>query len=175
VKNVGMIALPSLVVATLGFCVACGSSKSGAEDSGSGTPVVVNGGFEDGTVSPWSPFHSIEFQVGGAMVHSGKFSLAESSGGGSLYQDVKGLEVGATYEVSAFIAAAPGSTAIAQLAIADTAGKVPAFSPVVTPTTEWQPVSASVAAIAPGTIRIHLYRYSGSGTVYWDDVQIRHK
>ena len=151
----------------------CSSSKRDTENGGQ-IP-LTNGGFEDNVAVPWNPFRSVRARVSNDHVHSGKFGLAQDSGSGSLYQDVKGLEIGATYEVSAYVSSTPDATAPAQLVISDPEGTVPAFSKLIAARPEWQLVAQSVSAIAPGIIRIQLCRYEGSGTIYWDDVQIRRK
>ncbi len=116
---------------------------------------LQNADFEDGGISPWLVYGRVDVKISTNNVHSGKFSLAEESGSGSVYQDVTGLEVGATYRRFSDLFLLPSKvTAPAQLAISDTAGAVPAFSPLLKGQQAWQFFSQSVRAIAPGTIRI---------------------
>ena len=132
---------------------------------------IANPGFEDGNVAPWSPVWEVNARVGTSRAHSGEHSLAER-GTGSVYQDITSLEPGAAYTVDAWVSASPDATAPAQITIYDPTSNVASSSPFVTPGTDWERVSQSFTAGAEGTVRLHLLRGPGSGTVYWDDVQI---
>jgi len=133
---------------------------------------VANPGFEDGDPSPWSPVGVLKADVTREVAHSGAYSLAESSGTGSVYQDVNGLVPGATYTISAWVSGSPGATATAQLVVYDPSSNVAASSSVVKGTPDWQPVSVSVTAGREGAVRINLVRRPGSGAIYWDDLRI---
>ena len=141
-------------------------STSGPENS------LRNGGFEDGTVAPWTPFQAVHVGVTGSRAHSGTYSLAESDASGSVYQDIQGLEPGERCTITAWGSASRGATATAQIAVYDPVANHAAYSPPVVPGTEWQPFAYSVAVTSKGTLRIHLFRNSGAGTIYWDDVHI---
>lgn len=133
---------------------------------------VPNAGFESGVLEPWTLWRSVRASVTTEHSHEGMFGLAETAGDGSAYVDVSGLEVGAVYRVSAAVYTPPGSEAIAQLAIADAAGKAP---PSMTEAKKlgpgWNQLSTTLTAAAPGVIRIHLFHY-GAGALYWDDVKM---
>jgi hypothetical protein len=133
---------------------------------------IENPGFEDGILSPWDSFQDVRADVSTALAHTGSHSLAETTGVGSLYQDVTGLEAGKTYTVSAWVSATPDATATAQIAIWDPGRQVATFSGAVTPRQGWQLLLHTVNASSGGTIRIHLFRNQGSGTIFWDDVRI---
>src|SRR5271167_860760 len=132
---------------------------------------IANPGFEDGSVSPWSPVWEVSASVRSTRAHSGTHSLAET-GTGSVYQDLTSLEPGATYTVYAWVSASPDATAPVQIAVYDPTSNVASSSPFLTPGTDWEKVSHSFTAGAEGTVRLHLLRGPGSGTVYWDDIQI---
>ena len=131
---------------------------------------IANPGFEDG-VAPWSPVWEVNARANTSRAHSGEHSLAES-GVGSVYQDITSLEPGATYTVYAWVSASPDVTALAQITIYDPTSNVASSSPFLTPGTDWEKLSQTFTAGAEGTVRLHLLRGPGSGTVYWDDVQI---
>jgi hypothetical protein len=133
---------------------------------------IENPGFEDGNLSSWDSFQDVRADVTTAQAHSGSHSLAETTGVGSLYQDVTELEAGKTYTVSAWVSAIPDATATAQIAIWDPGRQVATFSGAVTPHPGWQLLMHTVTASAAGSIRIHLFRNKGVGTIFWDDVRI---
>ncbi len=132
---------------------------------------IANPSFEDGDISPWSPVWEVNASASSARARSGTHSLAES-GTGSVYQDVTSLEPGVTYTISAWVSGSPDATAPVQLTIYDPTDNVSTSSPFVNVGRNWQNISQSFTAGREGAVRIHLLRGPGSGTVYWDDVQI---
>ena len=133
---------------------------------------IANPGFEDGDLSPWSPVWEVNASVTTARAHSGTHSLAEN-GIGSVYQDVTSLEPGATYTVSAWVSGSPNATAPAQLTIYDPTDNAASSSPFVTAGSGLAEHCRSLSPPArEGTVRLHLLRGPGSGTVYWDDIHI---
>jgi len=132
---------------------------------------IANSGFEDGDLSPWSPVWEVNPSVSTARAHSGTHSLSES-GVGSVYQDVTGLEPWQTYTVSAWASASPNATATAQLIVYDPSDNVSTSSAFLNAGTGWQSLSHSFTAGREGTVRLHLSRGPGSGTIYWDDIHI---
>jgi Family of unknown function (DUF6311)/Carbohydrate binding domain len=133
---------------------------------------IANPGFEDGDSVPWSPVWEIKANVTREAAHSGSYSLAESDGAGTMYQDVNGLQPGGTYRISAWVSGSPGATATAQLVVYDPSDNTAVSSPVVNCRPDWQSVSVSAIAGREGSIRVHLGRIPGSGTIYWDDLRI---
>lgn len=130
-------------------------------------------GFEDNDLSVWVPFQNIKYSLSTEHIRSGLHSLAETEGEGSLTQDIAGLEPGKVYVVSAWISASPGATARAQIALWSPSANVASFSPEAQPTPNWQLLTHSMVAGSDGILRLHLFRKSGSGAIYWDDVAIR--
>ncbi len=129
--------------------------------------------FEEVDLDAWQPFQWLRASVSSAEAHGGTQSLAETGGTGSMYQDVTGLQPGQRYRVSAWVAASPGATAGAQMAVYGQGAKMAIFSNELHPGADWQPVSDSVTlGKASTTVRIHLFRTAGTGTIYWDDVRI---
>ena len=135
---------------------------------------VQNGGFETGTIEPWTPFQSVHAALASDHVHSGGFSLAESAAKGSVYQDVRGLAPGVKHTVSAWVSGSPDATATAQIAVWDAGANVATASKTVHPNASWQLLEYEfvVSAESQGVARIHLFRNDGDGTIFWDDVQI---
>jgi hypothetical protein len=132
---------------------------------------IANPGFEDGDLAPWSPVWEAGASVSSTRAHTGAHSLAES-GLGSVYQDVTGLEPGATYNVSAWVSSSPDATAQSQLTIYDPSDNGSTSSPFVSVGPDWRNLSRSFTAGRDGTMRLHLLRGPGLGTIYWDDVHI---
>lgn len=133
---------------------------------------LANAGFEDRDLFPWAPFQTVRAGITRTQAHSGSQSLAQSEGVGSAYQDITGLQPGQRYRISAWVAASPGATAGAQIAVFDPGANVAVFSETLHPDTTWQLLSDFVTVSPPGTLRIHLFRTEGTGTIYWDDVRI---
>ena len=129
-------------------------------------------GFEDEDLSTWPSFQNVKAVVTSGPAHSGAHSLAQSEGEGSVYQDITGLEPGRVYVVSSWVAGSPGATATAQIAFYSDSANLATFSSEVHVTPEWQLLTHAMAASASGSLRIHLFRKSGSGTIYWDDLSI---
>jgi hypothetical protein len=134
---------------------------------------VANPGFEDDDLASWDPFRDVRATQFSGQVRSGSYSLAESDGVGSVTQDVTGLQPGRRYRISAWVSASPGATAGAQIALWEPGTSVPIFSEILHPGSAWQLLSDSINVGDAGTLRIHLFRMEGTGTVYWDDVQIK--
>ena len=130
-------------------------------------------GFEDNDLSVWVPFQNVKYSLSTEHPRSGLHSLAETEGEGSLTQDIAGLKPGKVYVVSAWISASPGATAQAQIALWSESSHVATFSPEIQPIPTWQLLTHSMAVGSDGILRLHLFRKSGSGTVYWDDITIR--
>lgn len=131
---------------------------------------VANPGFEDGDLAPWST-NGVQASISSAHAHSGTHSLAET-GGGTIYQDTNGLEPGRTYTLSAWVSAAPGTPATAQLTIFNPTDNTAVSSSAMHADPGWQMLSRSFVVGGEGAVRIHLARGQGEGTVYWDDVHI---
>lgn len=134
---------------------------------------VTDPGFESGDPSYWTPFLGVRATIAMSEAHSGTRRMAESEGEGSSYQDVSGLQPGQSYRVSAWVSASPGASAGAYVAVYDVGANVATFSPQVHPDQKWQMLSHVVTVSQKGTLRIHLFRTKGAGTIYWDDVDIQ--
>jgi hypothetical protein len=133
---------------------------------------VPNSDFEFGSLTPWLPYLSAEPTVTGDKVHGGRFALAEAGGDGSVYQDVSGLVPGSDYTFTAFVSGSSDGSATAQLALWEPGTGRATMSALVTPGPTWQVISQSIRAGVSGTIRLHLLRHSGRGTIYWDDARL---
>jgi len=132
---------------------------------------VANPGFEDGETSPWST-NGVKASVSTVTAHSGKYSLAES-GAGTVYQDINGLEPGATYALSAWVSTPTGAGAKAQLIIYNPSDNTSTASMAVACSPDWVLLQNPFTVGREGAIRIHLARGQRDGTVvYWDDVRI---
>ena len=132
---------------------------------------VANPGFEDGDLAPWST-NGVEADVSSAHAHGGKYSLIETGGSGSVYQDVTGLQPGRIYTVSAWVSATPGMSPTAEITVYNPTDNTAVSSPVVRCDPAWQLLRASFTVGREGAIRVHLSRGASAGAVYWDDVHI---
>jgi hypothetical protein len=142
-------------------------------DDVSVTEAPGNPGFEAGTLDSWAVYSpQTGFDARTAATHrSGTVGLAESGVFGITYQDVPGLTPNKTYAIRAYVSWSAGATAKAELSVHNTAGGN--FSQkIMSPTAGWQPVTLLYTADATGSVRIHLVRQDGGGTVYWDDVSV---
>jgi hypothetical protein len=131
---------------------------------------VANPGLEDGTTAPWST-NGARTAVSTVTAHSGTYSLA-MTGAGTAYQDINGLEPGATYTVSAWVAGTAGTSTSAELMIYNMSDNVTLSSPVIQTSPAWRQLSSSSKVGREGAIRINLARGPGDGTVYWDDIHL---
>ena len=134
-----------------------------------------NAGFENGGLEPWAPWQSVHLALDSRHTHSGKFSLAESAASGSVYRDLKGLEPGVPYSVSAWVSGSPDATATAQITVFDPGISVQTLSSAISPNSNWQllEVGFKVSAKSPeGLVRFHLFRNEGNGTIFWDDFRV---
>jgi hypothetical protein len=98
---------------------------------------VANPGFEDGDTAPWST-NGAKAAVSTVTAHSGKYSLAET-GAGTVYQDINGLEPGATYTLSAWVSGSAGDRTSAQIII---------YNPAIIPRPHLSCVEQSKLAVA---------------------------
>jgi hypothetical protein len=135
---------------------------------------VVDPGFENGTTGWVAGFWGCNSSITTLQAHSGGNSLAQTGSvtGGS-YQDLGGLISGGTYTVSVWVRADSGSTAQMMLWLHDTMNNDTVQSSLFTPGTTWQRVSLTFTADSTNAVRIHLYYGAGSGTIYYDDVQVQ--
>lgn len=134
-------------------------------------------GFETGKLAPWGTYQQIHAEISSDRAHGGKYSLAESEGVGSVFQDITGLVPGRKYRIVAWASASLNATAPVQIVVYDSVAEKSAFSNPVTISTPvtfgiWHTISQEVTASSSGTLRIHLFRLQGTGTVYWDDVHV---
>jgi hypothetical protein len=129
-------------------------------------------GFENGSVPPWAVAGGVSASVTNAVAYSGTFSLAESGGGGGVYQDIGGLVPGQVYQITARVRSFPGTAGQAILWVHDTAGAGQVANGWRTPSSSgWEEWAVPFIATGTGKVRIHLWYTGGAGTVYWDDVQ----
>jgi Family of unknown function (DUF6311)/Carbohydrate binding domain len=132
---------------------------------------VVNAGFEDGDLAPWST-NGVQASLSTAHVHSGTHSLIESGGAGTVYQDVNGLQPGHTYTLSAWVAAEAGTNTTAEMTVYNSSDNTELSTPAVCCDPAWRLLSRPFTVGREGAVRIHLARGPGAGAVYWDDVHI---
>ena len=134
--------------------------------------VPNNAGFETGKPAAWAVYGGVVGGVKTGQAHTGSFSLYETSGVGGFSQNATGLIPGQQYVVRAWVKGTAGTSAKARLLVDDTTGGgANTFTPV-TVTTTWQRLQANFKATATGKVRIKLDRTAGTGTLYWDDVEV---
>lgn len=158
----------SVLFFALTFSIGC--SAGSKQERGAIT--IPNAGFEHATLSPWASFMAVKAAIVTAQSHAGKSSLMESGGKGSVYQDIRDLEGGASYTLSAWVMSSADGSTEAQLAVFDPTANVAVFSDAVRATPTWMRVKQTFRVMAPGVARIHLCRSEGNGNLYWDDVEI---
>ncbi len=139
---------------------------------GPGAIVVASGGFENGTILPWSSTGTTNSRIADGISRTGTSSLAETGESGGVFQDISGLTPGALYQVIAFARSDPGASKQAMLEIHDTTGAGRVFDGFHAPGNGWNPFVATFTATSTGKMRISLLSDGGAGTVFWDDVQI---
>ena len=135
---------------------------------------VTNGDFETGVLTPWTTFQKVQASIATEPVHAGKFSISESTGEGSIYQDVKQLQPGVSYVATAWVCGSSDATAAATIGIFDPDANAVTFSPKIPPKPSWQKIEHEFK-VTQGTARIHLSRGEGNGVLYWDDLRILQK
>ena len=141
------------------------------------TPVenaLKNAGFEAQNILPWAPSSSqaVEPRVSADYAHGGAQSLEESGGESGVYQDATELTPGHTYTVSAWVMGSPGASSMAQLEVYDPDANMTTFSPWVQIFPQWQLLSVPATENRAGRLQVRLLRNNGTGTVYWDDVNV---
>ncbi len=136
------------------------------------TPLPPNGGFETGSLTPWT------IAGGNAAIgttgHSGAYgaTLGGTTTQSWIFQDVSGLIPGLPYQVTVWVKSSSSSTNGVELWVHDTQGNG-ANSAVISPGTGWQQMTVSFTATSTGKLRIHLVQGAGtSESTYWDDVVV---
>jgi len=144
-----------------------------SSDAQTAPRLVENGGFEtDSGLHPWMPFQGSKPSISADRARSGRFSLLDGGGDGSVYEDVLGVQKGTSYCFSAWVSSIAGSNAVASLGVYDPASNVATFSKrFAFVESGWQFMTHEFKATS-GTVRIHLIRERGEGPIYWDDVNI---
>ncbi len=162
-------------LAAPGPAAAAPSAPAPAAPAQVGPGTVVQGlaapGFESGTLASWTPYGDVQASVDHESAHSGHFGLNEKSGNGSVWQDVSGLQAGSTYTISAWLVASDAET-VGRIAIFNPATGKASFSDEFRPGKTWKQIHYSVHLDKGDTLKIHLWRQPGTGSVYWDDVQL---
>lgn len=172
-KSVKIYMCASLIGLTLLSGCKKKESELTANGEAHGVPGLVNPGFESGKLEPWVAYGDVKASVDrGVAAHSGQFGLTEAGTNGSVWQDVSGLEAGKLYTISAWVSANPGGNTIARFAIFNPTTSEVAFSEESRPGTNWQQIKYSFRLTKGETIKFHLWRHPGPGTVYWDDIQL---
>ena len=132
---------------------------------------VANYGFEDGDTAPWST-NGVKAAVSTVTARNGSYSLAETGGSGTVYQDVNGLQPGGTYSISAWVSCSLASPTTAEVLAFNPSNNGVSSSRIITCNPNWQLLTRSFKVGTEGAVRIHLARGPGEGAVYWDDVHL---
>ena len=88
-----------------------------------------------------------------------------------VYQEVKDLVPGRTYEFRAWVRAESGTT-LAALAVCDPNYNAFVWTGVQTVGTAWQMLSVTFTANSMGVARVHLAKHDITGAQLWDDVEL---
>jgi hypothetical protein len=130
-----------------------------------------NGSFETGSASPWLGVGGATIAISSSNAYGGVYSLAESGAAGGVYQDITGLTPGQFYRVTARALSIGGGSAA--LFVHDTLGSNSVLDGYRVPSsTSFDEFAVNFQADPTGQMRIHLLFSGGTGTVYWDQVQI---
>src|SRR5262249_51811487 len=136
--------------------------------------VIDVSGFENVDLPPWPQFGGVTNSISKGVARTGLASLAETGNSqGGVFLDLPGLTPGSFYQITAFAHGNPGSTSQALLLVHDTTGAGGVVDGWRTPSSSgWDAFSVKFMATATGRMRILLFSSGGSGSIYWDDVQI---
>jgi hypothetical protein len=154
----------------------------------SGTLTVANAGFEEGGGSPanWDANNrKLQISVDADRPHTGARSLrlhADKSARGNLYQVVKGIQPGLTYEVRAWVRSAGLTNAksagnVIDAIFRDESGADMTMFGVQdaqVSSAEWhEVVGRGVAPAKSAGVRVRLFLNDSAGTIWFDDVSIK--
>jgi hypothetical protein len=130
-------------------------------------------GFENGTLAPWIPIGTTLESTTTALAYEGSSSLSQSGDGGGVYVDVPQAVAGQLYRITAHATSAPGSDMQGLLYVHDGTGVNAVTDGYRTPSSGgWGEYAVTFRATGSGDIRVHLLTTGGSGSLYWDEVQI---
>lgn len=131
----------------------------------------ANGGFESGSLAPWTISQGVASV--GTTAYSGSYGLTMGPSAAQTIasQTVSGLIPGETYVVSAWVMASSAANGGVELAVSGANGL--AGTPL-TPTTTWQQISQPYTVGTDETLTVYLAQLpsSAQATTYWDDVSI---
>jgi len=132
---------------------------------------IVNGGMEAG-VAPWYAYYGAEASIS-TVARTGAQSLRVTTPivDRGVYQEVKDLVPGRTYEFRAWVRAESGTT-LAALAVCDPNYSAFVWTGVYTVGTTWQMLSVTFTANSMGVARVHLAKHDTTGAQLWDDVEL---
>ena len=130
-------------------------------------------GFENGTIAPWSVTGATTQSITTSQSYSGTSSLQQSGTTGGVYIDVPNAVSGQLYRVTARGRSAQASATRGLLYVHDGTGAHTVTDGYRTPSSAtWDEFGVNFTATATGDIRVHLLTDGGSGTLFWDEVNI---
>jgi len=130
--------------------------------------LVVNGGFETGSRTPWGLSSAIPVSVTASAAHSGSFGLATGSANSGVQQTISGLQPGTTYVLTGWLHAVAGE----QIALGvKTFGAAESYQQVTGAT-----YGPAALAFTTGTTNtqatVYCYKNAGSGAGACDDITL---
>ncbi|MBW8735825.1 MAG: carbohydrate binding domain-containing protein [Streptomyces turgidiscabies] len=130
--------------------------------------LVVNGGFETGTRTPWTLSSSVAVSVTASAAHSGSFGLATGVANSGVQQTISGLQPGTTYVLTGWLHAVSGE----QIALGvKSAGAAEAFHAVTG--ASYAPAAVVFTTGTANTSAIvYCYKGTGSGAGACDDLAV---
>ncbi len=133
---------------------------------------MQNGGFETGVIDPWIPYGGGQATIS-TVARTGARSLRVTTPivDRGVYQEVKGLVAGMSYQFQAWVRAESGTNTGA-FAVCDQAGGGFVWTNVRTITTDWQLLSVTFTATSKGTAWVFLAKWDTTGALLWDDVEM---
>jgi hypothetical protein len=130
--------------------------------------LVVNGGFETGSLAPWGLSSSVAVSVTASAAHSGSFGLATGAANSGVQQTISGLQPGTTYVLTGWLHAVAGE----QIALGvKSFGAAESFHQVAGAT--YGPAAVVFTTGTASTqATVYCYKNAGSAAGVCDDVAV---
>ena len=130
--------------------------------------LVVNGGFETGSLAPWGLSSSVAVSVTASAAHSGSFGLATAAANSGVQQTISGLQPGTTYVLTGWLHAVAGE----QIALGvKSFGAAESFHQVAGAT--YGPAAVVFTTGTASTqATVYCYKNAGSAAGVCDDVAV---
>lgn len=130
--------------------------------------LIKNPSFETGTISPWVTWGSTVTDVSNTNAHSGGYSLKVTGSGGAVEQVIGNLYPGTAYELTGCVQVDSNQTIL--LGVKEYGG---AEASVAMSSLDYSSRTINFTTGPNSTsAKVFLYKTSGTGSVYCDDIQL---